>query len=84
MPLLELYRTIIQKYYFQIPTATGAENRLSFLIFSALLYDDLYGLWRALFPESAWMRQRYNFQGNLLLPIYHARRLADLTFRRTL
>ena len=55
-----------------------------FILFTALLYDDLGGLWRALFPQSTWMRQRYGFHSNLLLPLYHARRLADLAWRRTL
>jgi len=55
-----------------------------FILFTALLYDDLRGLWRAILPDSIWMRQRYGFQSNLLLPAYHARRLMDLALRRTL
>jgi hypothetical protein len=59
-------------------------SNLGFILFAALLYDDLRGLWRAIFPDSAWMRQRYGFRSSLLLPAYHARRLVDLTLRRTL
>ena len=55
-----------------------------FILFTALLYDDLRGLWRAIFPDSTWMRQRYGFRSNLLLPAYHARRLMDLALRRML
>lgn len=57
-------------------------SNLGFILFTALLSDDPRGLWRAMFPDSTWMRQRYGFQSDLLLPFYHARRLADLAFRR--
>ena len=59
-------------------------SNAGFLVFTALQYDDLRGLWRAVFPETAWMRARYGVRNSLLLPAYHARRLADLAFRRTL
>lgn len=59
-------------------------SNLGFILFSALLYDDLRGLWRATFPDRTWMRQQYGFQSGLLLPAYHARRLMDLVLRRTL
>jgi len=55
-----------------------------FIFFTAFLYDNLRGLWRTIFPAGTWMRQRYGFQSGLLLPAYHARRLVDLTLRRTL
>ena len=42
----------------------------------------LVGLWHAIFPDAAWMRERYGFESGWLLPYYHGRRLADLAFRR--
>ena len=59
-------------------------SHLGFIVFSALLYDGVGGLCRAVFPDGKWMRQRYGFQSNLLLPAYHARRLVDLSLRRIL
>ena len=56
----------------------------SFLIFHALLYDDLTGLFRALFPEAGWMKDRYGFRSDVLLPYYHVHRWLDLAFRRVL
>jgi hypothetical protein len=37
-------------------------GRLGFVVFTALLYDDLKGLWRGLFPGKAWMQAHYRFQ----------------------
>jgi hypothetical protein len=55
-----------------------------FLMFNLLLYDDVRDAVRAVFPEASWMRERYGFTSGLMLPAYHARRLANLAFRRTL
>lgn len=55
---------------------------LGYILFNALLYDDIRGLWRGIFPDQHWMRQRYGFRSNWLLPYYHSRRLLDLAFRR--
>jgi len=57
-------------------------SRVGYIVFTALLYDDLGGLWRGIFPSRAWMRERYGFQSDWLLPYYHGRRLVDLALRR--
>lgn len=59
-------------------------SRPGYILFTALLYDDLRGLWRAVFPNQAWMRERYNITHSLLLPFYYLRRLVDLAFRRAM
>ncbi len=56
-------------------------SRLGYILFTALLYDDLQGLLRSIFPARDWMQRRYGFQTGLLLPYYHGRRLLDLAFR---
>jgi hypothetical protein len=58
-------------------------SKPGYVLFNALLYDDLRGLLRGIFPNTFWMRERYGFRSNLLLPYYHARRLFDLALRRT-
>jgi hypothetical protein len=58
-------------------------GRIGYILFTALLYDDFRGLWRAAFPDSDWMRQRYGISSAAFLPVYHARRLLDLAFRRS-
>ena len=55
-----------------------------FLIFHALLYDDLAGVLRSLFPAAGWMKEQFGFRSSALLPYYTIRRLGDLMFRRTL
>ncbi len=57
-------------------------SRLGYIVFTTLLYDDLGGLWRGVFPDRQWMQQRYGFRRDWLLPYYHGRRLIDLVFRR--
>jgi hypothetical protein len=52
------------------------------ILFAALLYDDWRGLWRSIFPDPAWMRARYGFSSNLLLPYYHGYRLFELVLCR--
>jgi hypothetical protein len=57
-------------------------GRAGFVWFTALLYDDLEGLWRGLFPGQAWMQAHYRFQRSWLLPYYYGRRLVDLALNR--
>lgn len=56
-------------------------GRIGYVTFTALQYDDLAGFWRALFPESTWLRAQYG--GNSLpTPWLHLRRLSHLLLRR--
>jgi hypothetical protein len=57
-------------------------GRAGFVLFTALLYDDLSGLRRGIFPAPAWMRAHYGFHSSRLLPYYYSRRLVDLALRR--
>jgi len=57
-------------------------GRLEYLFFNGLLYDDVGGLLRGLFPSVCWMQERYGVQNHLLLPWYYVRRLFDLIFCR--
>lgn len=56
-------------------------SRLGYMTFTALQYDDWRGLWRALFPESGWMRRQFDDHSSPL-PLLHLRRLRKLIFRR--
>ena len=57
-------------------------SRVGYVLFTALLYDDPKGLWRAIFPSPTWMRERFRVRKSFLLPYYYGRRIADLLFRR--
>lgn len=57
-------------------------SHIGYIVFTALLYDDLSGLWRGIFPQKDWMKEHYNFHNNFFLPYYHVRRLKDLALRR--
>lgn len=57
-------------------------SRIGYIIFTALLYDDLKGLWCSIFPDRGWMRERYGAGENRSLFGLHLQRLMDLTFKR--
>jgi len=57
-------------------------GRAGFVAFTSLMYDDFGGFWRGIFPDGKWMRERYGFEKNWLLPYYHARRVVNLVARR--
>src|SRR5690606_34051096 len=40
-------------------------SKPSYILFNALLYDDLRGLLRGIFPDRTWMRERYGFRSSL-------------------
>jgi hypothetical protein len=57
-------------------------GRFGYIIFNALLYDDIRGLFRGIFPEKKWMIEKYNITNELLLPYYHLIRLLNLALKR--
>jgi hypothetical protein len=57
-------------------------SRFGYILFNSLLYDNYTGLLRGIFPTASWMKQRYGFGNNLLLPYYHSKRIFELLFRR--
>lgn len=59
-------------------------GRLDYILFNILLYDDLNVLWKAVFPDRIWMKKKYEFNNNFLLPAYYISRLLDLLFGRKL
>ena len=57
-------------------------TRVEYILFNVLLYDDLPGLLRGVFPSPQWMKNRYNFSSDFLLPFFYVLRLINLIFRR--
>lgn len=55
---------------------------IGYLIWNMLLYDNITGLIRAMFPTSSWLKDRYAFNSNFLVPVYHIKRLFELIFHR--
>ena len=65
------------------PHAGKKFTRTGYLLMNSLLYDDLGSLARAVLPDRRAMAQQYGSSNLFSLPFQHARRLADLCFRRT-
>ena len=57
-------------------------SRLRYIAFNSLLYDDLPGFAKGLFPDPDWVMDRYGARNRSLLPILYLRRLWELVFRR--
>jgi hypothetical protein len=57
-------------------------SKSGYIFFNALLYDDLRGLFRAIFPDRTVMQQWKGVNGKGALILAHMRRIRDLTFRR--
>ena len=57
-------------------------SKLGYIIFNALLYDEVSGFIRGVLPRPDTLRQRYGFKSSILLPWYYARRILELVTRR--
>jgi hypothetical protein len=57
-------------------------SKPGYIVFNSLLYDDFRGLTKSILPERGWLKQRYGFESDLLVPFYHFRRLCDLALKR--
>lgn len=57
-------------------------GRIGYILFNALLYDDIAGLVRGIFPEKEWMMTTYNLKNAALLPYYYVKRIFTLTVKR--
>ena len=57
-------------------------TRSRYLAFNALLFDDLHGLRRAMFPSATWMRHQYQVDSFWGLAACYVRRMVDLVCRR--
>ena len=76
---------LIVRWLNQVGLFNPHERKFSkpgYILFNALLYDNMKGLLRGVFPDRTWMQERYGFRSDLLLPYYHGRRLFDLALRR--
>ena len=57
-------------------------SKSGFILFNILLYDDLKGLLRGVFPRRAWMRHQYTVRSDFLLLYYYLFHIVNLAFRR--
>ncbi len=59
-------------------------KNFDFILFTALLYDDLPALIRTALPRRDWMEERYGERQTWRMPALYARHLLGLVFRREL
>ncbi len=57
-------------------------GRISYITFNGLLYDDLGGLFRSVFPSRSWMRERHGAATGPAIIRAYCRRFFQLIFRR--
>jgi len=59
-------------------------GRAGYIIFVSLLYDDVKGFLRGIFPSAESMKEKYGVSNALMLLPYYIKRLVGLVTRRTL
>lgn len=59
-------------------------NRLGYIVFVLLLYDDLTSVFKGIFPSAKVMKERHGAETRLSLGYYYAKRIIALVFRRKL
>lgn len=59
-------------------------GRAGYVLFVALLYDDLDGLWHSAFPDSKTMIERYGIKNNRQFLFLYFKRIVNMLFKRTL
>ena len=80
-----LRRHILSRWIQRIGLFNPDDNKfgkIGFIFWNAMLYDNLWGLIRAVFPSSNWIKDRYSFEKNRYLPYYYVKRLYELVFQR--
>lgn len=58
-------------------------SKIGYIAFNAMLYDDLSGLLRGVFPDQAWMKERYGASGRFSMAKAYLSRIANLAWRRS-
>jgi hypothetical protein len=58
-------------------------GRIAYIAFNALLYDDLSGLLRGIFPDRTWMQEQYGVDGRYSIARAYLHRIIRLTIRRS-
>lgn len=53
-------------------------SKVNFIIFQILLYDNIGDIFKVIIPSISWLKAKYNFKYNILVPYYLAIRLLDL------
>lgn len=57
-------------------------SKLGYIGFNLLLYDTISGIFRAVFPDSAWIIKRYEVKRRWTMPIWYIVRAFELMFKR--
>lgn len=58
-------------------------TRLNFIIFQFLLYDKITDIFKVILPSISWLKAKYEFRNNMLIPIFVFARVLDLAGIRT-
>lgn len=76
---------ILQKWLHKVGLFGPHDRKWSkpgYIIFNMMLYDGMKDVWRAIFPDRAWMMEHYGAHNRATLPILHMVRIFGLIFRR--
>jgi len=57
-------------------------GRVGYIVWNLILCNDFFGLFKALFPNIKWMKDRYDFIHTYQLPYYYIKRIYSLAIKR--
>ena len=57
-------------------------SKLGYICFNLMLYDNLGGILRGIFPDGDWMVDHYNLKRRWTLPVWYFVRIAELVCKR--
>ncbi|HAV12388.1 MAG TPA: hypothetical protein DCX06_02665 [Opitutae bacterium] len=57
-------------------------SKLGYICFNLMLYDNLGGILRGIFPDGDWMVDHYNLKQRWTLPFWYGVRIVELLFKR--
>jgi hypothetical protein len=57
-------------------------SKLGYICFNLLLYDNIGGVLRGVFPASEWMVEHYGIKQRWTLPVWYGVRIVELLFKR--
>jgi hypothetical protein len=59
-------------------------TKIEFVIFQIMLYDQMWDIFRVIYPSSYWMKKKYGFKSTFLMPYFIVLRVLDLIgFRKS-
>lgn len=58
-------------------------SKTGYIFFNILLYDSIFDLGKGILPAPSVLKEKYEFESNILFPYFYWKRILDLIFKRS-